>query len=293
MTIVYAGLIQGALFAIVASGYNLMIVGGGVLNFAMGAYLMFGTFLAYQCLAVWHLPIAVTILFAVAAGAAIGALSDIVAVWPITTLTVGRSFAHGELVTTVGVSTILAGAAGLIWGYDPLGVPFPGTTEAMTILGGRIYPQQIVLLGVAIVIAVALHLWSRRTRLGLAALCASEDRIAATARGLNARKLEILSFAVAGAFAGGSAVLIAPSTFAVTSLGNSLALSGFVAIALGGLANQLGGLIAAFTIGIAGALAGRYLGGPYLDVTVFAVLIVVLLLKPSGLGARISAQRTV
>jgi branched-chain amino acid transport system permease protein len=290
MTTLWSGLTTGAIYALVASGYNLVLVSSGVLNFAQGAIVMFGGFMGYFATSTLKLPAALAILFGIVIGFGVGLLSELLAVRPLRWATHGRPGGHGELVTTVGFATALTGLAGIIWGFNALPVNFPGANNAIDALGGRLYPLQFAIIGTAVVVGVGLHFWTTRTRWGLASLAVAEDREAASARGINVTFLSLLSFAMAGALGGGVGVLTAPVTFASTDLGNLLALSGFVAIAIGGLGSHLGSTLGGFVIGVAGAFAARYLGASYQDISVFALLLVTLMLRPGGLGSRVQVR---
>jgi branched-chain amino acid transport system permease protein len=290
MTIVWAALTQGALIAIVVAGFNITIIGSGIFNFAQGAFLMGSTFVAYLALAQLHLNAGLAVLFGGAVGVAVGALSERVAVRPLLSLRTvsGR---HAELITTVGLATGLAGLVGVIWGYQPLSVPAVAGGN-LSLLGGAVTEMELLTIGCSLVLAVGLHVAARHTRLGLACLCASEDRDAAMARGINTRALSLGSFALAGAITGLVGLVVAPVTFADNSLGDTFALTGFVALALGGFGNIIGGFVAAMVVEFIGTFAGRYLGASYDDLCVFAFLILILVIRPHGF-ARATVQRHV
>jgi branched-chain amino acid transport system permease protein len=190
---------------------------------------------------------------------------------------------EGQLITTVGFATLLDGVTQVIWGGEPLQVPFFGPDGVWNVLGGRVFPVELLLMLIAIAIAVVIAFTGRNTMLGLAMLAVSEDREAALMRGINVRALAIGAFAVSGVMAGLIGPVIGPKTFAVATLGSALALKGFVAMAIGGFGSAAGALIGGFAVGLIESVAGRYLGATYSTLMVFAALLVVLLLKPTGL----------
>lgn len=291
MTILWSGLTTGAIYALVACGYNLILVSSGVLNFAQGAIVMFGGFMGYVAVSNWGLPGPVAILFGIAIGFGVGLLNELLAIRPLHWATKGRqAVGHTELVTTVGYATVLIGVAGVLWGVNALPVEFPGANTTIEFLGGRLFPLQLAIIGTAVVVGVGLHFWATKTRWGLASLAVAEDRVAASARGINVTFLSLLSFAMAGALAGGVGVLTAPITFATTGLGNALALSGFVAIAIGGLGSQLGSTVGGFFIGLVAAFSARYVGASYEDVAIFVLLLLTLMFRPGGLGSSVRAR---
>jgi branched-chain amino acid transport system permease protein len=281
LTIIWSGLTDGALYALVAMGFNLVLTSSAVLNFAQGALVMLGTFIAYWALVTLKVPIVLAVILGISAGFLMGCVTELVAIRP---LSRGRRWigTSTELITTVAVATALSGMAAVIWGTQPLAVPFPGE-NSISFLGGEVAPVSLALIGLAIAFGVAIHLWYRHTLTGLACLASAEDRVAAALRGIRVRRLSLGSFGAAGALAGIVGLLAAPVTYSFYSLGDTLALSGFVALALGGLGSQLGCLIGGFLTGVVGALSARYIGGNYQDIATFVLLLLALGIRPGGL----------
>jgi branched-chain amino acid transport system permease protein len=276
MTTVWTGLAVGAVYALVALGYNLVYLASGALNFANAALIMLGTFIAYWAQVTEHLPFAVAVLLAAAVVTAVAVLQERIGIRPV-------SSTEGLLVTTVGAATILSGVVQLIWGSTPLAVPFPGTRNPLSLFGGRLFGYELAVIVAAVLLTVAVWVLQRRTMLGLALLAASEDREASTLRGINPQRIRLLAFAVSGLLAGAAACLIGPQTLAYPDLGSELALTGFVALALGGFGSVIGGLVGGLAIGLIDAVVASQLGGAYPDIFLLAVLLLVLLAKPGGL----------
>lgn len=279
MTTVWVGLATGAIYSLVAIGYNVVLLASGTFNFAHAQLLMVGTFLAYTGAVVLHLPIVLTLLFGAAGVGLVALLEERIAIRPL----LGRSDAHGALITTVGAATILDGLAAVIWGREPLTVPSILPDRPLTLLGGTVRPVDLALIVFALLVGIGVHLWSRYSLLGLASLAAAEDRQAASARGINVRLLGTGAFVLAGVIAGVFGLLVGARTYAVFDLGHSLALLGFVAIAIGGSGSQLGGLIGGFATGLIYAFAARYIGAQFPQIVVFCVFLLILFLRPRGL----------
>jgi branched-chain amino acid transport system permease protein len=278
MTTVWVGLALGSIYVIVATGYNIGLTVTGVLNFAQAQFLMVGTFLAYWVVVTLGWSTLVFIPIGMGILALVGALEERIAIRPLQ----GRG-AHGELVTTVGFATLLEGIVVLVWGEDPLRVPFFGPTETIDVLGATVRPVDIATIAATVALVVAFHFWTRRTRLGLASLAAAEDREAAQLRGINVQRLATGSFAAAAALGALFAPLIAPQTFAVVTVAAALAVKGFVALVIGGFGSQFGVLIGGMVVGLTEALTARWFGSEYSLIAVFGVLLAVLLLRPQGL----------
>lgn len=285
MTVVWSGLALGAIYGLVALGYNIVFVTSNVFNFAQAQLLMLGTFVAFWGTVTLKLP--TLLVFALSAGV----VAVVAVVEERTAIRIIRG-TEAQLVTTVGFATLLEGMSQVIWGGEPLQVPFSGPTGVLDLLGGRVFPVDLLLIGAAFVVTIGFVVISRRTMLGIAMLAVSEDREAASMRGINVRAFGIGAFAVSGAVAGLLGPIVGPKTFAVATLGAALALKGFVAMAIGGFGSAPGALIGGLAVGLIEALAIRYLGSSYATLMVFAALLLVLLLKPTGLFGH-AQERTV
>lgn len=279
MTLIWGGLALGAIYAIVAIGYNIVFISSKTFNFAQAQLTMVGAFVAYSGLVTWDLPVPVVLLMAAAAVGLVAAIEERIAIRPVRDM-------HNILVTTLGASIFLDGAAQLIWGSQPLTVPFFAGNDAITLLGGRAYPVELALIVIAIALVVGLVVYSRRSLTGLALLGMAEDREAALLRGVNVRRLAFLAFAAAGVLAGFVGLFVGSKTFAVSTLGAALALKGFVVLAIGGFGSMPGTLVGGLVVGLSEAYAARYLGGEYANVVVFLILITILMVRPAGLFVR-------
>jgi branched-chain amino acid transport system permease protein len=280
MTTVWAGLSVGAVYALVALGYNIVYIGSGVLNFAQANLMVLGVFLAYWGLVQVGWPIVPIFVVAVVIVALAAMTEERLAIRPVREI-------QGQLVTMVGAATLITGIIEVIWGQQALTVPSFFSNTPTHVLGGAVVPNDLVLIGLAVVFTAGFALVSRFTMIGLSALAVSEDREAAQMRGISARRVQVGVFAVSGALAGFLGPFIGPLTFASYTLPYSLALIGFVALALGGYGSIIGATIGAFAIGLAEQYTDRYIGGNYENLMVFAILVLVLMVVPNGLfGAR-------
>jgi branched-chain amino acid transport system permease protein len=279
VTLVWSGLSLGAIYALVAVGYNIVFVSSGAFNFAHAQLIMLGAFVAYWGLTDLKLPVILVFLLAGVIVAGVAGLEERVAIRTVRDV-------EAQLVTTVGVATLLDGAIQRIWGSQPLEVPFFGPTGVWRVLGGRVFPVDLLLIAVAVLVATVLAGLSRRTLLGVALLAVSEDREAALLRGINVRALALGTFALSGMVAGLVGPIVGVKTFAVATLGSALALKGFVALAMGGFGSMPGALVGGLSVGLVEALSARYVGENYANTMVFALLLAILLLRPAGLFGR-------
>lgn len=279
MTIIFSGLALGAVYALVAIGYNIVFIATKTFNFAQAQLMMVGAFITYTGIVTLGLNPFIAALLAMLVVALVAYLEYIAAIRPV-------KDHHNILVTTLGASILLDGAAQLVWGGEPLKVPFFAGDKAIDVLGGRVYPVEIVLVIVVALLVIGFGIYGRMSLTGLALRGMAEDGEAAQLRGVDIKRLAIITFVFSGALAGFLGMFVGPKTFAVTTLGAALALKGFVVLAIGGFGSMPGAIVGGVIVGLTEALAARYLGGEFANLAVFALLITVLLVRPAGLFVR-------
>lgn len=284
LTTLVAGLTTGAIYAFVALGYNITHIASRALNFAHANLIVLGMFFSAAWLAD-GLPTPAVVLLGALAVAGVALVEERLAIRPLR-----NRAAHSELVTTLGVSSILTGLIIIVWGADPIPVPPVVPEASFLLLGARIDLNDLAILGVVAAITVGLVLLFRRTTFGIAALAQNEDPEAATLRGIDVRRLSLWGFALAGLVAGAVAGIIGHATFAVATLSLTLAIKGFVALTLGGVGSFGGALIGGLVIGVLEALTARYLGAEFRDIAVFLIFVAILLIRPHGLFGRVQTR---
>ena len=251
---IWSGLVLGSVYALIATGFFVAMIPTGVFNFAQGAIVIGGSFLMYQFLSVSHVPAVLAVLLTIAIGALVGLACEVLTVRPL------KGGTDRAIVTTIGASTVIVGLIGVKWGYTPLSVPFPGPIGYAHLAGVTERPVELFTCGIAVFSALGLELLFRYTRRGQACLAVAEDRDAAVLRGINMSGLSLAAFTAAGAFAAMTGVLVGPITYALPTLGVSLALGGFVAVALGGAGSFVGGLLGGFAAGLTSTFRGALFG---------------------------------
>jgi branched-chain amino acid transport system permease protein len=278
-TTILAGLSTGAIYTLVAIGYNITLTSSGVLNFAFANTLVLGGFVAIGTLDA-GLPLPFALLLC---ALACGAVSVVVERAAIRFMPLGS---HAELITTLGAGLIITALTAVIWGSDPRSLTL-FAQQPLSLLGGRVLPDSLVLIGLPVAFGVGMHLLMTCTKFGLTSRARAFDREATMLRGVDVRWLSVAAFAIAGAFAGLAGPFVLMSTSASPFLATNFALKGFVALALGGLGSQLGALVAGFAIGLIESFVNLYIGSATGDYAVFVVFVLVLLFRPRGLlGSR-------
>ena len=281
-SIVSTGLAIGCIYALIGITYNVMFSASRVFSFTAGTLGMLGGVLGALFIAHMGMPVLAGLLLVLAAGAIFGIITEIVAVRPVL-----RSLdQHLYVLSTLALALMVQQFTAIEWGTDAR--PFPRLFDIAR--GG--FDQHLWLPMLAcIVVIVGLELLYRHTLMGHAFLAISEDTYAARALGLPERRLRMTSYALAGAigaltgFAGGEMLL--------AFFGNAplLTFYGFVPVALGGMGSNRGAVVAGLLLGLFQQAANFLVGGIFASVAVFAVFILVLLVRPEGLAGAVLQRR--
>ncbi len=271
-----AGLATGALYAAAALVYNVMFSTSKVLAVTTGHTAMLGGVFGAWFLQAFDLPVVVALLGSVVIGGLFGLLTDVVAIRRV----LARSDEHLWLLSTLALATMVQQAVALWWGTEPK--PFPRLIPQD--FGVGLLDQKYWLpVAVAILLAIGLELFYRRTLYGKLFVAMSEDIFAARARGIPTDRIRMLSYVMAGALGGLAGFAAGQLTFAYFALGLTLTLNGFIALAVGGLGSNIGALVGGAALGILSSVATYYVGGEFQQTISVGLLMVVLLLKPEGL----------
>lgn len=274
----FNGLQTGSVYALVALGYSMVYGIILLLNFAHGDIIMIGAYTAFYAMTAFHLHPIFSVVLAVITSTLLGVVIEKVAYTPL------RSAPRlSLLITAIGISFLLENGAQLLFGADtksmdtlvPGNVTFGPVTVSYT---------AILTIIVAVIAMVALTLLVQKTKLGKAMRAVSEDMGAAQLMGISLNKTISFTFAVGSALAGiGSVLYLCAYSQASPTMGSLLGLKAFVAAVLGGIGSIPGAMIGGFAIGLLEALVAAVGLSVWKDAVVFAILIVVLLVKPSGI----------
>ncbi len=281
-SIVLSGMAIGAIYALIGIAYNVMYSASRVFSFTAGTLGMVGGILGALFILRMGMPVWAGFLLALAGGALLGVVTEILAVRPV----LKSLDQHLYVLSTLALSLMVQQFAAIEWSTEPQ--PFPRIFDVER--GGFDQQYWLPMLACAVVI-IGLELLYRRTLLGHAFLAIAEDNFAARALGLPERNLRVASYALAGAigglagFAGGELLL------AFVANGALLNFYGFVPVALGGLGNNRGAVVGGFALGLFQQAANFLVGGIFSSVAVFVLFIVVLLAAPQGLFGAPATRR--
>ena len=261
------GVSQGFLLALLATGFVIIYRVTKVVNFAQGAFVVLGGFIAYSLLGA-GVPHGVSELLAVLASAAIGLVFGAVTI-------LGKMGPTASLMTTIGLSLFSEAIAMLVWGTVPL--TFSGLSGVDFKLGGVfIQPQYLLLIGVSIVVLAVLWLVLDRTYVGKAMTACASNPYAARLSGINVKAMGLVSFAIGGALGGLGGVLVTPLFPLTYDSDVNLAILGFAAAIVGGLTSPGLALAGGLAFGVTEELVAGYWSEA--DQTAVALGLMILLL---------------
>lgn len=276
------GLQSGSIYALVALGYSMVYGIILLLNFAHGDIIMVGAYVAWMCMARFALNPIFSLIIAIAACALLGTGIEKIAYKPLR-----KAPRISLLITAIGISYLLENVAQLILGAGAKTVP-SFLPEGMLNLGNiNVSYNAIVTFAVTAVTMIALTLLVKKTKMGKAMRAVSEDMVPAQLMGINVNKTISFTFAIGSALAGIASVLYC-CTYpqASPTMGSLLGLKAFVAAVLGGIGSIPGAMVGGFVIGILESLVSAAGLSVWKDGVVFAILIIVLLVKPTGIMGR-------
>lgn len=276
------GISLGSVYAIIALGYTMVYGIAKMLNFAHGDVIMVGGFAVFTIVSTLGLPSVLGILVAVVICTALGMLIERVAYKPLR----NASSPLAVLITAIGVSYLLQNVALLIFGANTKSFTSVVTISPLKLADGQliISGETIVTIITGIVIMVCLTLFVHKSKAGQAMLAVSEDKGAAQLMGINVNGTIALTFAIGSALAAVAGVLLCSAYPSLTPYTGAMpGIKAFVAAVFGGIGSIPGAMIGGILLGIIEILGKAYISSQMADAIVFAVLIVVLLVKPTGI----------
>ncbi len=283
------GLALGAVYALIALGYTMVYGILQLINFAHGEVYMLGAYLGIIVLGVltwlgltaFSLPLSllITVLVSMVFCAMYGAAIERIAYRPLRNAT-----KLAPLISAVGVSIILQNFVMLAQGKEYKNLPPMLPSEGVTVLGANVSPVQIFILGASILIMLALHLFVEKTRLGKAMRATSQDRVMAGLVGINVNQVISVTFMIGSALAAVAGVMVTLYYGVVHFFMGYLAgIKAFTAAVLGGIGSIPGAMLGGFVLGLIENFCASYISSVYKDAFAFLVLIITLIIRPSGL----------
>lgn len=281
------GLHVGSIYALIALGYTMVYGIVKLINFAHGDIIMVGAYTAVIVLMTlgWSAPVA--LLAAVIVCVIFGVLIERIAYKPLR-----NSPRISSLITAIGVSMLLQNAALLVFGAQPQPFPTVLNIEPIKLNGIQISFVTLLTVGISAVLMILLQGFVIGSKAGKAMRAASEDYMTAQLMGINVNTTITLTFAIGCALAGIGSFLFCMAYPAVSpTMGSLPGLKAFIAAVLGGIGIIPGAMLGGFVMGVAESLTKAYISTTMSDAVVYGILILVLLVKPTGLLGKTTSEK--
>lgn len=286
MQFLYSGLTSGSIYALVALGFNIIYNTTGIINFAQGEFIMLGGMFLYSLLVIAGVPLLAAIPIAIICAFILGLLFEQVFIRFV------KVKSEINLITiTIAASIILRGIAMVVWGRDSLGVPshIPDTTISLP--GGVINSQSILVIVVSLVTAFLLSFFFKQTKYGKAFRACHDDQVASQICGINVSVIRMASFGIAAVLGCIGGIVMSPITFVTYNDGVMVGLKGFSASIFGGLGNFWGAIVGGLLLGILESFFATVIPSGYKDAMAFLIILLILFIKPAGLFGKKKVAR--
>lgn len=275
------GLLQGGLLALVAIGFSLVWGVMNVINVAQGAFVLLGAYIAWEMRAMLGLDPFAGMFVSAAVLFVVGYLVQRL----IINLVVNAPI-YITLLLTFGLQLLIVQGMNIVFTADYRNIRTSYASDGIAVGSIQLPVGRLLAFGLAVVITLLLVAFVTRSRTGLSIMATGMDRGAARLMGIRARHIYALTFGIATALAGMAGAMIGTVGTFNPSLANYYTLLSFVIAILGGLGNMYGALLGGLLLGLAEAWGGQFLSGTWVNAIAFAVLVLVLIFRPSGLVGR-------
>ena len=278
------GISLGSIYAIIALGYTMVYGIAKMLNFAHGDVIMVGAYVCFFAVSRFALPPVAGVLLAMLLCTVLGVVIERLAYKPLR-----QAPSLAVLITAIGMSYFLQNMAQLLWSSNPKVFPAIGGGKTFPLFGGQMNLSlvTVITVGACLVIMLILTWFTGRTKMGKAMRACSEDKGAAQLMGINVNLTISVTFAIGSALAAVAGVLLCSAyPTLVPTTGSMPGIKAFTAAVFGGIGSIPGALLGGLLLGVIEIFAGAYISTQLSNAIVFAVLIIVLLVKPAGLLGR-------
>ena len=285
--IVVSGLAVGGVYTLVAYAINIVYLSTRVMNFAQGELVMLGAMIGLSLLVEWSWSFWLMMPATVVAVAITAVLIEKVAVAPARNNLAGL----GWLLSTLGAGIVISNLAQMRWGTSTSRFPSLISDRAIGVLGVRVIPQELLVLGVSFVIMILFEVFRTRTLMGKAVQAIAYNRRSAQLSGIPTDRMVTVTFVISGVLSAVAGVLVAPITFASPTMGFAISLKGFFSAIVGGLGNFRGAMLSGLLIGLVEALSAWFIAPSARNIASYLVLVLILIWRPQGLVGHAPVSR--
>lgn len=274
-------LILGSTYALLGIGLTFIFGIMRVVNFAHGELYTFGAYMVYLFSVLLGVNFLLSIVIAIVLGIMLGALLE----WVLLSRLRGADIDTTMLVM-IGAWIIMQNAEQLIWSGVAKSIPMPFPEEPLSIGGVSVAWSRVFVFAVAILLIVGSQMLIQRTRLGKAMRATFQDRDTASLMGININMIYLATFALGSGLAAAAGALLGPIFIVMPTMGNLAVVKAFAIVILGGLGNMKGAALGGFVLALVEEFGAGYISSGYRDAMGFLLIILVLMVKPTGLFAR-------
>lgn len=271
------GIALGSVYSLVALGLTLVYGVLKIPNFAHGAFYMLAGYATYMLLVSAGVAYPLAVVASIVILSLIGAASEWIVFRPLE----GETPIHA-MIAALGLLFFLEGTADLFWGPDYRRVPSP-LEGTVNVFGVTVTEQRVLVIGAAILVMAGLFWFLRRTITGMTIEAMAQDREGALLVGIDTRRVALLTVVVSAALAAVAGSLIAPLVLVFPNMGELIILKAFVIVILGGMGSVPGAIVGGYVLALAEVMAGTYVAFAFSELIAFAVLVLVLVVRPTGL----------
>ena len=284
---IITGVGLGSMYGLLALGFHVTYAVSNTVNFAQGSTMMLGAVLCFTFWVTLGWPLALAIPISLLLCAAWSVAVERLAVRPFV-----RTNSNSWLMATVALGIVLENVVLFTYGKDPRGMPVGILTTSYLQVGGiKVQALQLLIPVLGLALAAGIHQFFQRTRFGKALLAVVQNRDAARLMGIDIDRVVTMSFALSGFLAGVAGILVAPLFTISSTMGTLFGIKAFAVAILGGISNAWGVVLAGLIYGIVEALITSILGSTYTQIVTFALVIVALVVRPSGLFGRAEVKK--
>ena len=273
-----SGVLLGGVYGLVASGLSLIFGVLRIINFAHGAVMMLSMYATYWLFTLVHVDPYLSILLTGPLFLVLGIVIERVVIEP-------NRFAaeHNQLLLTLGLALFLENLALVLWQGDYRTVRPPYANASFVIGEALVEVPRLVACGGAVIMALALYALLRTTDVGKAIRALAEEPEGAMLMGIDVGRIRAIAFGIGCASVAIAGALVTPFFYVAPDVGEAFNIMAFVVVVLGGMGNFVGALLGGFIVGLAESLGATLLPGSLKQLVVFAIFVLVLLLRPAGL----------
>ncbi|MBP1971264.1 branched-chain amino acid transport system permease protein [Virgibacillus natechei] len=271
------GLSNGSVYSLVALGLTMVFGILHIPNFAHGAFYMIGAYVTLTAMVLLGAPYWIALIISMVIIALLSVLSERLVFHPLR-----NAQPLHQMMGAIGILLFLVAFAEVVWGprFQQMASPYG---DAITIFGVTFTQQRLIVILASMVIMLLLHLFLTKTMIGSAIIAMAQNREGAYLVGINANMVAMMTFAIAGALAAAAATLSSPINLVFPDMGELVIMKAFVIIIIGGMGSIPGAIVAGYMLGIVESFGATYISGDYRDVIAFALLVIILTFKPTGL----------